>query len=132
MKYTFIREGIPEEVKDEPWKWEAFYLDETSLKQFGDDGIFHQFQEIDQSKLKRFVMYNSENGLQHSLIFNPDTMKLLHFYRRVRDLNTNELLGTMYIFGFEKDVNGKLVSHFIYITPTNELVITDDKELVRF
>lgn len=128
--YTFQRleTGQVENVIKERWCWEAHYIDGTFLKQFDDNGIFHQFREIDQSKLLSFKMVNHESGNVFTLIFNPKIMKLIHFYRNiVLNVGTSEEKKIkLYCFGFEKKFFGRTQKSLMAIMPSGELIATDN------
>ena len=106
--HKFNRDGILENVPEERWQWLAIYSDDTSLRQFGTDEVFHQFKEIDQSKLREFRMFSGSRFF--SLMFQPG-MKLIHFYDYYV-LNANILEPNKdtpktkrfknYVFGYEK------------------------------
>ena len=79
------------------------------LKQFGDDGIFHQFAEIDQTQLAMFKMISPESPQTYTLLFSDPSMKLIHFYRNTV-LNAgsgDEKHIRLYCFGYEKKVGAK-------------------------
>lgn len=79
--YTFNREGKPEIVLREPWRWRVIYKDGSELSQFGDDGIFHQFREIDQPNVLRLIMHHDTEPAH--IIEVPEGSKLIHFYKNV-------------------------------------------------
>lgn len=125
--YKFIRNGVAEKVQREAWRWQAHYTDGSVLKQFDDDGIFHQFAEIDQSRLMWFKMVH-DTAPEQILIF-PEGAKLVHKY-----INTILNAGTvderrirLYAFGYQ--LNGQ--NHFIAILPDNTVVVTDDFNNIR-
>jgi len=132
MAHVFYRNGKPESVAPEIWRWEAHYADGTSLCQFGNDGIFHQFAEIDQSRLHAFKMVSSEHSHSYTLIFDPQRMKLIHFYRNVwlNHATPDEQRVRLYCFGYELKTSPKVKQLFV-ITPTNELITTDDIDRLR-
>lgn len=116
----------------EVWQWEAIYEDGSVLKQFGDDGVFHQFAEIDQSQLAMFKMVSPQYSHTYTLLFSDPNMKLIHFYR-----NTILNAGTadeehirLYCFGYEKKVGSKSRKLVMAITPANDLLITEDPNLI--
>lgn len=115
----------------ETWQWEAYYEDGTALKQFAEDGVFHQFIEIDQSKLAVFKMVSSKYPQVYTLLFSDPTMKLIHFYRNTV-LNAGapgeEHLKT-YCFGYEKAIGGKVQKVILMITPNNGLIVTEEPSL---
>lgn len=145
-KYYFNRNGELEEVELEKWRWEAVYLDGTMLKQFDkldeEHGDFHQFAEIDQNNLRAFRMVNQEGGVI-TLLFDPfkareGKMKLVHKYRTygrlvevVSEENVMETQGHIqvrgYIVGFETDT----YKQFFVILPSDEVVMTDNPDLVQ-
>jgi hypothetical protein len=126
---TFIRDGVSEEVAEERWKWEATYKDGSTLKQFDAEGLFHQFKEIDQTKLAFFKMVNGEKG--HVLIFEKG-MKLIHFYINsgVVDSEGMKPFDKVYVYGYEELINGKAKKHFFVIPPDDVVVYTNDLDKV--
>lgn len=127
--YTFYRDGVPEQVERETWRWVAVYRDGTELHQFDDaTGEFHQFSEIDQSRLGVFRMVHDELR-PVAIPFEPTSMKLIHFYRRI-NLNVgteDEQHFTVYMAGFERGG----VKHLLGIMPDGEIVLADDAEVVQ-
>jgi len=126
--YKFYREpGKYIEAKPERWRWEAYYTDGTSLKQFDDStGLYHQFREIDQGKLDRFVMRHEKSYLVPpiTLKFKP-WMKLIHHY----DVTVSYSVGTggrsggserVYCFGYE----GRGNKVIIRILPDDTIEVT--------
>lgn len=132
--YKYYREETKEweQVKEEKWQWEAVYHDGTILKQFGDDGLFHQTRELDQEKLFLFELVSTEVKQRFTLLFKSSSMKLLYFYRRAKEWNTNKDIGQMYCLGYKKNIKGVNIESFVFITPENQILITDDKEAVNF
>lgn len=129
MEYwKFYRDGKEEKVSPEVWQWEAVYSDGEILKQFDDSGIFHQFKEIDQSRLFAFKMLSSVFPHSYTLLF-EEGMKLIHFYYRYcfRAKTPQEKKFTVYCFGYQKKKEKKI----FMIMPNGELVITSDSEKVR-
>lgn len=124
-KYIFIRDGVPEEVKPELWRWEAHYEDGEVLKQFADDGIFHQLAEIDQSKLHEFKMINVLTGQLLAMLFDGNRMKLVHFYRRYKT-EADKLWTTIYVFGYELKGNSPVPKVLFFIQPNNSVVIAGE------
>jgi len=122
MQYKFNDTEIPKES----WCWEAHYSDGTILKQFADDGIFHQFKEIDQMKLALFRMVSNDGVTHYDLIFNPVTMKLIHFYVN-SFLRDGKIKLRSYCFGYEKNINGTTVKNLATILPDGNLTLTDDR-----
>lgn len=135
-KYKFLRPQTKkwEEVQEETWQWQAEYDDGTVMKQFSDDGLFHQFGEINQAKLAVFRMVSSQFPHSYTLIFDSQSMKLIHFYRNtVLNLGTEaETRIKLYCFGYEKkSKKGPNQKVIMAITPTNELIVLEDIEIVK-
>lgn len=123
MQYKFFRNGVEEKVEPETWSWIVTYSDNTSLKQFDDSGLFHQFCEIDQSRLAVFKMVSSQFDCSYTLLFEKG-MKLIHYYENfIINANTpDESRTRVYCFGYQKNKEKLIMA----ITPSGELVVTND------
>lgn len=123
MEYTFQGNTIPKEE----WYWIAEYEDST-LRQFDDLGQFHQFKEIDQSRLRVFRMMSDNHSNIFTLVFTPE-MKLIHFYKNfmLEVGSGNEQFIRCYCFGYE--IKGQKM--MVVITPSNEIVITTNTDLIK-
>lgn len=132
-KYKFFRKDLDKwiSVPPEVWQWEVYYEDGGVLKQFGDDGIFHQFSEIDQNRLAVFKMVSPKHPQVYTLLFSDPKMKLVHFYRNtVLNAGTDdEKRIRMCCFGYEKKIGKKVHKVLMMITPSNNLIITEDPAL---
>ena len=130
-RYKFFRKDLNKWISAPPetWQWEVTYEDGSVLKQFGDDGIFHQFAEIDQKRLAVFKMVSSEYPQVYTLLFSDPEMKLIHFYRNsVLNAGTSsERRIRMYCFGYEKEIGNKVHKVIMMITPTNNLIVSEDQ-----
>jgi len=134
LKHKFFRKDLEKWIDAPPevWQWEVTYEDGSVLKQFGDDGVFHQFAEIDQERLALFKMISHFNPQTYTLLFSDPNMKLIHFYRnKVLNAGTEEEERIRYYcFGYEKRVGIKVHKTIMMITPTNDLVVTEEPTLV--
>lgn len=120
--YTHQESGATTER--ERWGWVAVYQDGTQLHQFDDGtGLFHQFAEIDQSRLETFSMTNGYRTL--SIAFEPD-MKLIHFYRTAV-LENGQVRVRLYIFGYEQE--GRRVLQVIM--PDDNVILTSDPDQIK-
>jgi hypothetical protein len=127
-EYKFYREGTGwETVAPERWRWVATYTDGTALKQFDDNGIFHQFREIEQDRLARFDMVCE--GKQPIVLQWSHGRKLIHFYTNtiLRFGASDERRFRVYCFGYEEGKH-KLI---VMIMPDDGIVITDDHNRVK-
>jgi hypothetical protein len=135
MQYIYIRDGKVETVDEEVWQWEAHYQDGSTLYQFEkpkaaiDKGVYHQFGEIDQSKLVAFKMFSETNSAVYVIPFDGKEMKLIHFY-----INSGINLGTpdfkklrWYVFGYES----KGVKHLNIITDNGEVIMCEDPSILQ-
>lgn len=124
-------ESVEEEVKPERWRWLAFYGSaEDYLKQFDEEtGIFHQFAEIDQSRLDYFAMVSAEDPRKQQIIHFPKGAKLIHYYRNtVLNVATpQEVRFKTYCFGYEQMIGGQKQKIVFMIYPNDTVHIeTDD------
>jgi hypothetical protein len=127
-EYVFMRDGVPERVQPEKWRWGVIYQDDTELLQFGVDGIFHQFREIEQDKVKMFVMYtmgDANSGNRIDTVIDPETTQIFHFYRNMMLDQGSENARTIrvYVFGTKNKVTGAM--HYTYILPDDRLIQAD-------
>lgn len=132
--YKFFRQDLKRwiETPEETWYWEAHYEDGKVLKQFDDEGIFHQFTEIDQSQLAIFKMRSKHYPQTYCILFSDPSMKLIHFYRNsILNAGTEaEERQRLYCFGYEKRSKTNTLKVVMIITPDNELVVTEEPELL--
>lgn len=132
--YKFFRKDLNQWITapEEEWQWEAYYENGTILKQFGDDGIFHQFSEIDQSQLAMFKMTSPSHPHSYTLLLSDPGMKLIHFYRNtILNAGTpSQKRSRLYCFGYEKKVGQKTQKLIMAITPTKGLLITENPDLI--
>lgn len=138
--YRFFRrdpadptKGQYEDVQAEQWQWVAEYLDGTRLLQFEPSsdpllpGTFHQMREIDQSRLKDFVMFNPATKERFVVLF-PKNAKLIHYYKHTiyAAATPDEQRIRAYCFGYE-------LPHYkmlFMIMPDNTLLMTDDPDRI--
>jgi hypothetical protein len=117
-----------EMVPLEKYVWISDFKDGSYLKQFDErDFSFHQFEEIDQSKLLVFIMQSVEDeNKRYELHFSPG-MKLIHYYRNVGlEIGTpQERKFKLYCFGYEK--SGQKVIFSIW--PNGEVSIGENHPL---
>lgn len=121
----YIHEPTGDEVELERWQWVALYKDGTRLKQFDDQGKFHQVAEIDMANLHAFHMVCGDKI--ETLLVEPN-MQVFHYYRVLKkvSLTTGELVAKIkvYCFGFKDKDSGLTVTKAI--TPTDEVITTTD------
>lgn len=129
-----------QEVTLTSWVWRVEYTDEKGgvLDQYDfDSWTFNQFKQIDVTRPFVFRMINADALLgraelvNYSLLFNPVTMKLIHFYRNGMLDNLTQF-PRLHVFGYEQNIAGKTFKTFFVITPDGQLVITDDMERIHF
>lgn len=130
MKYYLTKNETKIEAKPEKWAWGVIYNDGTELKQFCEDGTFHQFVEIEQSKVQMFIMYQLENHNKRIDLV-TEGKNIFHFYRHTTFsmLTPEQRKVQVYCFGYkDKD---KTAYH--YILPDDRVVIADkDIDITKF
>jgi hypothetical protein len=126
-EWNFYREGSGnEKVELEQWVWTAIYLDGSQLQQFDDEGRFHQFKEIDQTRLNAFVMSTPDGSHPAiTLKFEP-WFKLIHFYRNIW-LQDGAIKIRLYCFGYETPY-AKVI---MVIMPDGSMIITENVDSVK-
>lgn len=129
MQYVFLRDGVPETVEREPWGWEAYYKDGTVLKQFDDNGIFHQIKEIKQPEMVVFKMVEYLGNGVFSILWHP-SRSLICFYQNTV-LNDGQIHYRVPCFGYSTNVNGVTHKVILMLTPTGEVVVTEDTNKVE-
>jgi len=140
MKYVFNRRlengsVQPEEVQAQKYGWGVVYKDGSELKQFGDDGIFHQFQEIDQEQVEMFVVYELENlTKRYDFMVTAKRTNLFFFYRtlKLEVGGENERDVRVLVFGY-KDLPTDH-KHYCWLLPDGRCIQTDYeiKDLTQF
>jgi hypothetical protein len=115
-------DGTVVETPIERWRWEAHYTDGTILKQFDDEGRFHQFKEIEQDRLKIFGMVH--NTCAPVMLHWKEGMKLIHYYKNfhLNAFTPNEQKFKFYCFGYETK-DEKII---MTILPNDSVLITND------
>lgn len=101
------------------------------LKQFGNDGMFHKFAEIDQSRVEMFIMYKPDD-LTKRIDMPAHGVQFFHFYRNLilRFGTPEERRLRVYVFGYR---NGDTAAYH-FILPDDRIIISnkDNVELERF
>lgn len=131
MNYTFIdkKTGERASVPLERWVWGVVHKDGTELKQFDDNGFFHQIGEVEQERVKIFTMYQLNNPQKRvDLVVQPG-MKLIHKYRNVKPFYSADFI-RVYMFGYK--LNNQY--HYNFILPDDRIVQSpvDNVDLVQF
>lgn len=126
-EYTFLRDGVEEKVELERWAWGVVYKDGTELHQFDGEGRFHQFKEIDQSKVDMFVMHQPEGDRRIDMPIAGD-VQIFHFYRHyiLDQGGQNPRRVKVYVFGWKDTHSG--VASYNYILP-DERILTSNHDL---
>ena len=126
-QFTFNnpKTGQTEQVVRERWRWVAYYLDGTKLQQFDDEaGVFHQFAEIEQSKIESFRMVSDKNPEGIDLLI-PQGADVIHFYRKGR---LNGQYYKLYCFGWKiKDERGRSLQKLICIYHNDKIALLDER-----
>ena len=133
MEYIFTNEkGIEERVEEERWGWGVVYKDDSELHQFGNDGKFHRFAEIQMDNVKLFSMYNLKDMSKRIDIVLTEAMQIFHFYRNIKPWYLDSFV-KVYVFGYKNRETGETCYNFIL--PDDRIIITSNKDnidLVKF
>ena len=105
-------DGSVEEVQAERWGWGVVYKDDTELKQFNEDGSFHQFLEIQWDNVKFFTMYKLEDFSKRIDIPMSPEIQIFHFYKNLVLENSSRKI-RVYVFGWKDKNSGSMVYNFI-------------------
>ena len=129
MEYKFTRDGKEETVPVEEWAWCAIFKDGTELRQFGTDGVFHQFQEAMAKPTDALIMYRPDDETKRFDVFLKEGMKPFHFYRHFvfAQGTAEETRAKVYCFGWKDARTGAAGYH--YILPSGNMVIGADIDL---
>ncbi len=128
MKYFCDDGGRDVEVELERWGWKVWYEDGSTLSQFGEDGRFRRFDEIERKRVATFAMIKTDgSGLAFEIAVTPE-MRIFHRYVvQILDAGTpQERRVRIYLFGW--NVDGAAAN--FYIVP-NDTVVTSNC-LVKF
>jgi len=93
-------------------KWKAIYSDGKSLNQYNEDKSVNKYTDIDRSKLSSFELYK-EDKLIFKLVLEEG--QRLIFRRRVSSNLQGEVIGAIYLVGWQKNINGKNTQSISYI-----------------
>ena len=118
-------EVTKETVELERYIWGVIYKDGTVFKQFGDDGIFHQFREIEQDNVALFSVYRHDDNTKGVAIPVTDAMQIFHFYRQLM-LDDGARRVKVYVFGWKDKETG--ATAYNYILP-DDRVLTANHDL---
>jgi hypothetical protein len=101
----------------------SHYIGGEVLKQFGDDGTFHQVSEIDQVRLKEVRVVPTAGGKPIILQWKPGRV-LVHFYRVIHIMTGTQdaSIVRLYCVGYE-DGNCRVV---VTIAPDDSIAISDE------
>ncbi len=100
------------------------------LHQFAQDGTFHRIGEVDQERVKLFVLYNSSDPQRKRIdLIVTDGMKLIHKYRNVKPFYMEKFV-KVYMFGYKLGNN----YHYNFVLPDDRIIQspTDDIDLTLF
>jgi len=104
------------------------------MHQFGEDGTFHQFKDIEQEQVEMFVMYKFEDmGKRIDLIIDNPEKQVFHFYRtNIFSAGKPEERRTRtYCFGYKNKETGE--QRYNYILPDDRIVMSDkDLDITKF
>ena len=117
--------GEIEMINLERWGWGVVYDDGKELQQFDDDGNFHRLAEIDQSKIKLFVMYKTDDSGKRFDIVMPTGARIIHKYRNIKPWYMDDFV-KVYMFGYRTGKNDKDFDYnYHFILPDDRVIISN-------
>jgi hypothetical protein len=119
-------DGTIAEAEKEIWWWEAFYEDGTHLKQFGDDGQYHQSGEIKGEGLLALWMVNGERP-PICIHWRPGLKPLHKYANSIIKGEFEEDFVRLYCFGYEEFG----IEYWTVIMPDGGIVITNNTNTIR-
>jgi len=101
----------------------------SEFHQFDAAGYFHQIGEVDQSKVKAFVVYKPEDMTRKIYIPIDKGMKLIFKYKNVKPYYLKDFVRVI-VFGYKA---GKQ-HHFTFILPDDRMIMSnrEDIDLVQY
>jgi hypothetical protein len=129
MEFIFNRKNedgsvSPEKVALERWTWGVIYRNGQELHQFGSEGDFHQFGEIEQDLVGMFTMYKPDDMTKRIDIVTHGNLQFFHFYVNLV-LENDTLRKRAYCFGWKDKKTG--ATSYNYILPDDRIVAADHK-----
>jgi hypothetical protein len=103
------------------FNWRAIYNDNTFLNQYRKDGTANGYGNIDRTKLKSFEMYNTKDNKSILKLDLEPGQRLIARRRTWQDLNTNEIIGYVWLIGWQKTINGKNKQTVYHILPDGKI-----------
>ena len=121
-------------IAPERWRWEIHYVDGFILKQFDDEGNFHPFSDIDQTRPIHAVYMVADHHTP-VIMFWKSGYKLIHFYTKnirkvlvgadtpIEELESHRIYVIGYQCGHEKVM--------LAIMPDDAVIVIDDIERLQ-
>jgi hypothetical protein len=127
--FTYLGPNGVETVDGEPWFWVARYNDGLSLAQFdAEDKTFHQFGEIDFSRLSVFEVRRAVAGGQvFSVCMTPGMRPV--FFSRTQRLHIGtpmEQRVKLFCFGYQETLGGRNVKCILTAYPDGSVTVAND------
>ena len=108
-------------VGDNELQWKAIYNDGTFLPLKREDGTENKYTDIDRNRLIQFVLLNGDKPV---ITIHLDKNKKLIYRRRVyRD--TGNILGVIYLVGWQENKNGVNVQSISFVFPDGHIHVLD-------
>lgn len=126
-------QAINQDPKD-LWLWRVIYNDDGTdcLDEHEADGTPHTYAEIDQSRLKAFMLLPQIDGLPiHALHLSLD-MRLIWYRKHAIDWNGPNAgeHRTVCCLGYQKTIRGVNVQSILAVYPNGATLHVDDESLI--
>jgi len=105
--------------------WKALYHDGNTLPQFNEDGTENRYHDIDRNRLSHFVLYDESGKAVFSVVLHEDQQ--LVFRKRTIIRGDNQVMGSVYLVGWQQNIRGKNVKAIAYIYEDGTIDLDDDR-----
>lgn len=126
------KDGTSIEIPLERFIWGVVYKDGSHIKQFDENGKYHQIGEVEQDRAKRFLLHkpNPSDGVR-IMIEVPEGAKLVHKTKNYGSfivgqdpqIGKNEI--RIFVIGYK--LKGR--SFFTYVLPDDRIIQSEDENL---
>ena len=97
-------------------QWVAVYNDNTYLPQYNESGERNRYEDIQRDNLSRFIVFNEENGKVILVVhFERPSQQLIWRERTWVNSMKGEVLGRIFLAGWQENIEGKSVKCISYI-----------------
>ena len=122
--FTEPETGKNIQVAPERWCWGVIYDNDEELHQFDNEGNFHRIGEVDQDRVKLFVLYRHDDPRKRIDLVVQKGMRLIHKYKNIRPFYMNRFV-KVYMFGYKLGTK----YHYNFILPDDRIVQSSEDNI---